>query len=46
MIGAHLTDEEIWCIVDKTIEKVDMNGDGCIDLEEFEAVHCVQNDIT
>ena len=38
MIGTHLNDEEIQCIVDKTIEKVDRNGDGCIDLEEFEAV--------
>ena len=41
MIGTHLNDEEIQCIVDKTIEKMDMDGDGCIDLEEFERVSIV-----
>ena len=40
MIGTHLDDEEIQCIVDKTIEKMDMDDDGCIDLEEFESVNC------
>lgn len=43
MIGTHLDDEEIQCIVDKTIEKMDTNDDGCIDVEEFERVNAIIN---
>lgn len=38
MVGNHLTDGELQTIVDKTVGKIDQNGDGCIGFDEFERV--------
>uniref|UniRef100_A0A8C0IPS1 EF-hand domain-containing protein n=1 Tax=Chelonoidis abingdonii TaxID=106734 RepID=A0A8C0IPS1_CHEAB len=38
MVGIQVTDEQLACIAERTIQEADQDGDGAISFEEFATV--------
>uniref|UniRef100_A0A8D2IMN4 EF-hand domain-containing protein n=1 Tax=Varanus komodoensis TaxID=61221 RepID=A0A8D2IMN4_VARKO len=43
MLGLQVTDEQLECITDRTIQEADRDGDGAISFEEFAKVRLLEN---